>query len=142
MPSLIRLVLAVMIPLLPLFLAASTHAQDKENPIVKEVKANLKEPGKPFVMFVHLKLKEGNAAKFEAAFAKARTATRKEKGNKAYSLNRSAKAPNEYVVYERWENLAALQSHIKTPHTEALLAEIGDMLDGAPEVKVFLPTRE
>ena len=125
-----------------LLLAASAPAQEKANPIEAEVKANLKDPTKPFVMFVRIKIKDGNAAKFEAAFAKARTATRKEKGNKAYSLNRSTKAPSEYVVYERWEHVAALQSHMKTPHIAALLAEVGDMFDGSPEVKVFIPIRE
>ena len=125
-----------------LFLGASAPAQDKVNPIEAEVKANLKDPTKPFVMLLRVKIKDGTAAKFEAAFAKARTATRKEKGNKAYSLNRSTKTPAEYVVYERWENFAALQAHMKTPHLEALLAEVHDMFDGPPEVKVFIPTRE
>ena len=130
----------------PLFLAlclvTTGSAQEKENPIEKAVKASLKDPTKPFVMLVNLEIKDGTATKLEAAFAKARAATRKEKGNKAYSLNRSTKAPNEYVVYERWENFAALQAHLKTPHFAALLTEVSDMLDGAPEVKVFIPTRE
>lgn len=125
-----------------LFLAAPLAAQEKENPIEKEVKANLKDPTKSFVMLVSLKVKDGTAAKFEAAFAKARTATRKEKGNKAYSLNRSTKVPGEYVVYERWENFAALQAHMQMPHFAVLLTEVGDMLDAAPEVKVFIPAGE
>ena len=131
-----------LLALAALFLAASAPAQEKENPIEAAVKANLKEPTKPFVMFLSVKIKDGAAAKFEAAFAKARTATRKEKGNKAYSLNRSTKATNEYVVYERWENFAALQAHMKSPHLVALIAEVGEMFDGHPEVKVFIPTRE
>jgi hypothetical protein len=57
----------------PLFLVTAAPAQEKENPIEKEVKENLKDPTKPFVMFVRLKLKDGNAAKFEAAFATARS---------------------------------------------------------------------
>jgi quinol monooxygenase YgiN len=125
-----------------LFFVASVSAQEKENPIEKEVKASLKDLKKPFVMFVTLKIKDGTAEKFEAAFAKCRTATRKEKGNKAYSLVRSTKVKNEYMVYERWANFAALQTHMKTPHFSALLTEVGEMFDGHPEVKVFLPTRE
>jgi quinol monooxygenase YgiN len=128
--------------IMALFLVAPAPAQEKANPIETQVKANLKDPTKPFVMFIHVKIKDGTAGKFEAAFAKARPATRKEKGNKAYSLNRSAKAPREYVVYERWENFAALQAHMKTPHLAALLAEVGEMFDGPPDVKVFIPTRE
>ena len=125
-----------------LFLVMPAYAQEKENPIEKEVKASLKDLKKPFVMLVTVKIKDGTAEKFEAAFAKARTATRKEKGNKAYSLVRSTKVKNEYVVYERWENFAALQAHMKTPHLTALLTEVGDMFDGHPDVKVFVPTRE
>ena len=127
-----------------LLLAAPAPAQDKDkpNPIEAEVKASLKDLTKPFVLYVRIKIKDDTAVKFEAAFAKARTATRKEKGNKAYSLTRSTKVPNEYVVYERWENFAALQTHLKAPHFAALLAEVGDLLDGAPDVKVFLPTRD
>jgi len=125
-----------------LFLVAPAPAQEKANPIEAEVKASLKYPTKPFVMFVRVKIKDGTAAKFEAAFAKARTETRKEKGNKSYRLIRSAKMPSEYVVYERWDNFAALQAHMKTPHLAALLAEVGAMFDGPPEVKVFIPTRE
>jgi quinol monooxygenase YgiN len=137
----------MLIRCLPLILAALVlvvpiSAQEKENPIEKEVKASLKDLKKPFVMLVTIKIKDGTAEKFEAAFDKARTETRKEKGNKAYSLVRSTKVKNEYVVYERWEKFAALQTHMKTPHFVALLAEVGDMFDGHPDVKVFIPTRE
>jgi quinol monooxygenase YgiN len=137
----------MLIRITPLLFAAlvlvfPVSAQEKENPIEKEVKASLKDLKKPFVMLITAKIKDGNAEKFEAAFDKSRTATRKEKGNKAYSLVRSTKVKNEYVVYERWENFAALQAHMKTPHLAALLTEIGEMLDGHPEVKVFIPTRE
>jgi quinol monooxygenase YgiN len=135
--------LAKILPLLVVALLVSpVPAQEKENPVEKAVKASLKDPTKPFVMYVHIKIKDDTASKFEAAFAKARAATRKEKGNKAYSLTRSTKVPTEYIVYERWENFEALQSHLKAPHFAALLTEVGDMLDGPPDVKVFLPIRE
>src|SRR5215203_4269343 len=81
----------------------------QENHIETEVKAALKDPTKPFIMVVRLKVKDGTGEKFEAAFAKAVVETRKEKGNRAYDLIRSAKDTNEYIVYERWEDFAALQ---------------------------------
>ena len=121
---------------------ASAPAQDKEHPIEAMVKANLKDPTNPFTLLVQLKVKHGENKKFEAAFAKAVIGTRKEKGNKAYDLNRSAKSPNEYVVYERWQDLKALQEHLKAPHFATLLSEVGDLLDGAPDVKVLIPASE
>ena len=58
-------------PLLVVTLAAQASAQEKENPIIAAVKANVKDASKPFTMLVHIKIKDGAAAKFEAAFAKA-----------------------------------------------------------------------
>jgi autoinducer 2-degrading protein len=125
-----------------LALALVAPAPAQENPIEKAVKAALKDPSKPFTMMVHVKVKDGAGAKFEAAFAKAIIGTRKEKGNKAYDLNRSIKSPNEYIVYERWQDFAALQAHLKTPHIITLLSDISDLLDGPPEAKAFVPAGE
>lgn len=122
--------------------AARTAAQEKENPIVAQVKAGLKEAGKPFTMMVLARVKDGAEKQFEDAFAKAIRATRREKGNRAYDLNRDVQMPSVYFVYERWQDLAALEAHLRTPHITALLAEIGDLLASPPEVRVLLPAGE
>lgn len=116
------------------------NALAQESPIETEVKASLKDLTKPFTLIVRLKLKDGNGPKFEEAFAKAAAETHKEKGNKTYEMSRSAKDANDYLVYERWQDFAALQAHLKAPHFAALLTEVTGMLDGAPEFKVFIPT--
>lgn len=123
-------------------LAAEAAGQEKENPILAQVKASLKDPGKPFTMMVMARVKEGSEKQFETAFAKAIRGTRQEKGNRAYDLNRDAKMPSSYIVYERWLDLAALEHHLRTQHIQTLLAEIGDLLAGPPEVRVFLPAGE
>src|SRR5262245_33826171 len=74
-------------------LAPRAAGQEKPNPIVAAVKASLKDPTRPFTLLVHIQLKEGNGAKFEAAFAPAIKATRKEKGCLAYDLSRDTKTP-------------------------------------------------
>jgi quinol monooxygenase YgiN len=129
---------------LVLALAMVAHAagQEKDHPVVAAVKANVKDPSKPFTMLVHIKLKDDAATKFEAAFAKAIAETRKEKGNLAYDLNRSAKSPNEYIVYERWQNLAALQAHVTSAHIQALAAATGDLRAGPSQVDVLVPAGE
>jgi hypothetical protein len=50
-----------MIPLLVVacLFASPVIAQDKENPIEKEVKASLKDPAKPFIMIIQVKIKDG-----------------------------------------------------------------------------------
>lgn len=127
---------------LALFLAPSAWGQEAQDPIVVSVKAQLKDPARPFTMLVQLQIKDGMQEKFEAAFAKAIQGTRKEKGARAYDLNRDAKDPTRYVVYERWTSLADLEAHLKTPHITALLGELKDMLAAPVEAKVLLPAGE
>src|SRR5579884_2074147 len=86
--------------------------EDKENPVIPFVKSRLKNPENPFTLIVRVQVKEGAGKQFEAAFAKAITATRKEKGNLAYDLNRDTQEPSRYLVYERWKDLAALEAHL------------------------------
>jgi quinol monooxygenase YgiN len=116
--------------------------QDKRNPVITAVKARLKDPNKPFTLIVRVQVKEGADKQFEAAFAKAIPASRKEKGNLAYDLNRDTENPSRYVVYERWKDLAALEAHLKTPHINALFAELPKVTEGAPESQVLLPAGE
>jgi quinol monooxygenase YgiN len=126
--------------LLTAILAAPAFAQD--NPIVASVKSRLKDPDKPFTLIVQIKVKEGAGERFEAAFAKARRATRQEKGNLAYDLSRDTQDPSRYLVYERWKNLEALEAHLQTAYIKALLAELPEFSAGPPESRVLLPAGE
>jgi quinol monooxygenase YgiN len=121
------------------WVVSSAPAQEKENPIAARVKAAVKDPARPFTLVVRLKVKEGAAAKFEAAFARAAQATRQEKGNRAYDLNRDTQTATQYLLYERWQDLSALEAHLKTPYITKLLAETGDLLVAPPEISVLLP---
>jgi len=119
--------------------AAPSAAGEKQHPIAAKVKEGLKDTTKPFTMIVTLKAKEGTREKFEAAFAPAIKATLKEKGCLAYDLNRDTKNPNEYLLYERWQDLPSLEAHLKSQHIATLLGALGDLLDGPPELRVLLP---
>jgi quinol monooxygenase YgiN len=121
---------------------SSAPGQEKPSPIAAKVKAALQDPTKPFTMLVHLQVKEGTSAKFEAAFAKAIKATRQEKGCLAYDLNRDAKLPTRYVLDEHWQNLAALEVHLKAAYFATLMAEISDLLAAPPEVHLYVPAGE
>ena len=127
-----------------LLLIAVTAApvMSQENPIEAAVKASLDNPNRPFTMFVRARVKEGSGPKFEAAFVRALVETRKEKGNRAYELIRTAKDSTEYIVYERWQDLAALQAHLRTPYITALLTEIHELLEAPPDLKVGVTVGE
>lgn len=137
-----RLLFAALVLLLSALIASPARADDEPHPVVAAVKPQLKDPKKPFAMLVMVNVKEGAGAKFEAAFAKAVKGSRKEKGCIAYDLNQDPKKPTSYMVYERWQNLAALEGHMKTEHITALLKELGDLLEAPPEVRVLFPAGE
>jgi hypothetical protein len=69
----------------------AVSAGEKENPIVATVRKHLTDIDKPFTLVVVVRVKEGTGEKFEKDFAKALTATRKEKGCISYDLNRDLK---------------------------------------------------
>jgi quinol monooxygenase YgiN len=127
--------------LLTVAVALLAIPQDQENPLIKMVRSSLGDETKPFTLVVRMKVKEGQEAKFEALVLKGVKETRKEKGNKTYELNRVAKG-NEYILYERWENLNALKTHLETPHFTALMGEVTALLTDAPEVRLYVPVGE
>jgi quinol monooxygenase YgiN len=47
--------------------------------------------------------------------------------------------PTRYVVYERWQSLADLEAHLRTPHTTSLIAALTETLVGTPDFRVLTP---
>lgn len=130
-----------MLPLITAVCVAAPAAAD-DNPVLASVKAKLKDPDKPFVMVVKLKIKAGMNDKFTALFAEAIKGTRKEVGNLTYDLNRDADDGQVYIAYEKWKNLKALEEHMKADYVTKLLAGLADLADGAPDIKIFFPSGE
>jgi quinol monooxygenase YgiN len=119
-------------------LAPCALSKEKPNPLLERVKASVKDTTKPFTMIVTLQAKKGADKKIEAAFAKAIKPTRQEKGCLAYYLDRDPKMPGQYIVYERWKDLAALEAHLKSRHIVALLADLDDVLSGSIESRILV----
>jgi quinol monooxygenase YgiN len=121
-------------------LLSVSQAQEEstEHRLLRVAKGSLSDSTKPFTLVIKFKVKQGQGAKFEAAMAKAVKETRKEKGNLAYELSRSAKGSN-YIIYERWENLAALGAHLKTDYYKNASAAVEPLVDGDIEVDLLVP---
>jgi quinol monooxygenase YgiN len=112
------------------------------HPLAATVKAKLPDPTKPFSLLVLMTVKPEKVAGFPAFFADAVASTRKEPGNLAYDLSRDADHPRGFILVERWKSLADLDSHLKTPVIDKLLAGFPENLDGDAELKVGLPVGE
>ena len=114
---------------------------DDEHPVIAEVRQQLgkRDPGKPFMLLVGLKVVEGQSKALERAIAVCRDATRKEPGNVRYQLLADPTDPSRYQLSEQWKSVSDLQAHMQTPHLTALLKSFESILDGDPELKVFVP---
>jgi len=116
--------------------AADTGAQD--HPAVALVKSKVKDPAKPFALFVTIKAKSGKGKELEAAFVPCIAATKKEAGCLAYELNRDPDDPTTYVMFEKFKNVAALEAHLKLEHTTKLFKALEPLTDGEIKAKVYV----
>lgn len=83
-----------------------------------------------------LKVRDGKAAEFEAAFTGLAAQVRaNEPGNIAYQLCRSRTEPNTYKVLEIYKDEDALKAHGASEHFKAAGPALGATLAGRPEVE-------
>lgn len=114
-------------------------AEDDLHPLAADVAGKLDDAERSFVMLVQLQVRPGqNAALVEAMKTPTRETT-KEPGNSAYQLSQDTERPNHYVLYEVWQNVAALDSHLTQPYLVELLTAFDNVLAEPPKVTVLKP---
>ena len=69
-----------------------------------------------------------------AAAEAMRKASLEEPGCQEYGFWFAMDDPNELLVYERWDDQAALDFHFSTPHLAEFAARIPNWVDGTPEI--------
>jgi quinol monooxygenase YgiN len=116
------------------------EADDDHATILQAFKAELHNPAEPLSVLVRFKVKEADGENVEAAFARARSLTLSEPGCRAYDLNRDPRDATKFVVYEHWRSLADLEAHFRKDYFSALRAEFNELIIGAPEFQILLPT--
>jgi quinol monooxygenase YgiN len=83
-----------------------------------------------------LKIKDGTADAFEAAFRTLQAAVRaNEPGNHAYQLTRSKADPLTYKVLEIYADADALKAHGESAHFKAAGPALAGALAGRPDVE-------
>lgn len=88
----------------------------------------------PLRVVATIPFKPGNQAAADAAIGVCIVETRKEAGCREYSGYRSKDRPDSITMVELWDDKAALEQHMDTPHFKALFAALGPLLDGKPEI--------
>ncbi len=73
--------------------------------------------------------KPGQEAATEEVLKALIAPTRQDPGYIRYDLHRDLENPRAFLFYETWENQAALDAHLDTPHLEAFKARIPELLE-------------
>ena len=115
-----------------------------DHPIVALIRGKLTDTSRPFTLIVDLEARPGSGADVAAAIAESQAIrlTRLEPGCAAYDLRRDADAPDRFVMYECWRDLAALAEHLNTPHFAAVGMVLTKLLAKAPTIRVLTPAGE
>jgi quinol monooxygenase YgiN len=58
------------------------------------------------------------------------TLSREEPGCLTYEFYAALSSETEFLLFQEWESIEALQDHFETPHMETFLTELPDVLDG------------
>lgn len=115
---------------------------DEVSAVISQFRAELVDSSKPLTVLAFIHAKEGADKELESSFAKARVPTLKEEGVISYELNRKAKGSNSFMVYEKWESLAALDAHLRMPYIATLRNEFSQLIEGVPEFQVLVPAAD
>ena len=82
-----------------------------------------------------LTVKVGQEQEFERIMRIAVPKVREEPGNQAYIFHRSMQDPRVFMVYEEYDDQAALEAH--RAHLRVMGIDLRAMLDGPPIVEFY-----
>jgi len=90
-----------------------------------------------FVQLVHIRIKPGRAGDFLDVFRVNYEGTRAEPGNYRFDVLRDPADENHFVVYEVFENEAAVDAHRQTDHYRRTAAALTELMSTGEREKEF-----
>ena len=91
------------------------------------------------VMIAKLYALEGQEQAGHALLKEAQTSTHDEAGCRLYALHVDDADPRSFVMIEIWDDDAALESHIASPHIQTLISRSEGVFTGPPEIQMLNP---
>ncbi|GFG49603.1 antibiotic biosynthesis monooxygenase [Mycolicibacterium agri] len=90
----------------------------------------------PIVVVATMKAKPESVDTVRDACTKAVEAVHNEPGCELYALHES---DGTFVFVEQWADADALKTHSSAPAIATLFGTVGELLDGAPDIKTLQP---
>ena len=79
----------------------------------------------------------GKEAELRNALIELVTPTRKEPGCLNYDLHASPDSPGRFLFHENWTSKSALETHLQSPHIQALLPRVDELCSEPPAIVVW-----
>jgi quinol monooxygenase YgiN len=89
-----------------------------------------------------IKVKPEGAEAAQAALQAASIPSREEAGCESYQLYVNPEDPTDLVMVEKWADSAAIATHNKTPHLQALVAELTPLAAAPLSIEVLKPAKD
>jgi quinol monooxygenase YgiN len=91
------------------------------------------------VVLATAKERQGKEAELQQAMLDVAAPTRAQQGCLQFELYRSAHDPAAITAFERWSSLEDHERHLRGDHVKALIAKLGGLLAGPPELVIMRP---
>ncbi len=85
-------------------------------------------------VFATLVAKPGKEDELRSVLMELVTCTKSEPGNLYYLLHEDPKAPGSFYFFESYDDQAALDTHMNSPHLAKAFEKAGEMLREAPNI--------
>ena len=79
----------------------------------------------------------GNETELRNALMGLVAPTRKEAGCLNYDLHVSSENPGRFLFHENWTTKAALETHLQSPHIQALLPRVDELCSESPAIVIW-----
>jgi quinol monooxygenase YgiN len=86
---------------------------------------------------VEVRAKAGKSNLLGAALAEMVTLSRQEPGCRICELHQSSDEAALWMVYERWQDKEAFESHMQQPYTLRFIERMGDLASEPADVRAF-----
>jgi quinol monooxygenase YgiN len=85
-------------------------------------------------IIARFRAKAGQESRLRQEMQRLLAPTRAEAGCISYDLHQSQSDPALFVFYENWASQAALDAHVQTPHLQAMMKLVPDLVDGRLDI--------
>ncbi|XPV77822.1 MAG: putative quinol monooxygenase [Desulfovibrio sp.] len=97
---------------------------------------------KDLTVICNLLAKEGREEELKQILHKLVTDCKHHDGLSYYSAHQDNADPRKFVFYERFVSQAHLDAHMEEPELEVFLKEVGEYLDGEPQINLLTVVNE